>query len=113
MIGRIAILTALLWLGAAPAHARDSDDEVWIGRYIASGQAPGISRRDKSVRSVEFGELATMSGRRLRFILNDGRERRGIVAGVEGGQVKVRAQVGGGLFLYSLSRSDIRAIQAD
>ncbi len=108
-----ALLLASLLMLALPAHAAGEDDEAWIARYMSSAAAPGLSRGSAQARTLEFAQLSGHVGRRARFVLADGRERRGIVEGVRGGEVQVRAQFGGGFFLYTLSRSEIRGIQLD
>lgn len=113
MYPRTALLLASLLMLALPTHASGKDDEAWIARYIASGQAPGLTPSSAQVREIAFAQLGEHVGRRVRFVLNDGRSRHGIVESVGGGQVQVRAQFGSGFFLYGLSRSDIRSIQLD
>lgn len=112
MLVRTVLPLAVL-LFVLPARAAASDDEAWIARYIASGQAPGLTPSSAQVREIAFAQLGEHVGRRVRFVLNDGRSRHGIVESVGGGQVQVRAQFGSGFFLYGLSRGDIRAIQLD
>ena len=107
------MLLASTLLASASARAAGEDDEAWIARYLASGKAPGLVRAHARAQDVEFSQLSGHLGRRARFVLADGRERRGIVESVSGGQVQVRAQFGSGFFLYSLSRNDIRGIQLD
>lgn len=114
MIGRFAVLMAgTLAAGLAQAQAAGADDEAWIGRYLASGKAPGTTRIGTTAQRIEFGELSRYVGRRMRFVLKDGRERGGIVVGVERSRVQVRARLSGGHFLYTLAHSDIRDIHAD
>ncbi|MEJ5208702.1 hypothetical protein [Denitratimonas sp. CY0512] len=113
MLLRTVLLLAAPLLFALPAQAATADDEAWIARYIASGQAPGLTPSSAQVREITFAQLGEHVGRRVRFVLNDGRSRHGIVESVGGGQVQVRAQFGSGFFLYGLSRSDIRSIQLD
>lgn len=110
---RTALLLASLLPIASPVQAASEDDEAWITRYMASPSAPGLSRSSAQARTLEFGQLSTHVGRRVRFTLNDGRERRGIVEGVRGNTVQVRAQFGGGYSLYTLSRSQIRTVHLD
>lgn len=112
MYPRTALLLASLLL-ASSAHAIGEDDEAWIARYMASPSAPGLARNSSQARVLEFAQLSGQVGRRVRFTLNDGRERRGIVEGVRGNTVQVRAQFGGGYSLYTLARNDIRSIQLD
>lgn len=109
----IALVLTALMLVPTPSHAAGEDDEAWIEKYMASASAPGLTRDSRQARTVEFGQLSKHVGQRVRFTLDDGRERRGIVEGTAAGEVQVRAQFNGGFFLYSLSRSDIRNIQLD
>lgn len=113
MYPRTALLLASLLMLALPVRAAGEDDEAWIAKYMSQAAAPGLSRSGAQARAVEFAQLSGLVGRRARFVLSDGRERRGIVEGLRGGQVQVRAQFGGGFFLYTLSRNEIRSIQLD
>lgn len=113
MLARTALLLASALMFAAPVDAAGEDDEVWIARYMSSAAAPGLARGSGRAQPVEFAQLSGHAGRRARFVLSDGRERRGIVEGVRAGEVQVRAQFGGGFFLYSLSRGEIRSIHLD
>lgn len=98
---------------ATPVHAAGEDDEAWIVRYMGSASAPGVARTGARAQALEFSQLAGHVGQRARFVLDGGRERRGTIEAVRGGQVQVRAQFGGGFFLYSLARGEIRSIHLD
>ena len=113
MCSRTAMLMASLLLFALPLHAAGEDDEAWIARYMASAGAPGLVRSAAQARVLEFAQLSNHVGQRARFVLTNGRERRGIIEGVRAGEVQLRAQFGGGFFLYSLSRGEIRDIRLD
>ncbi|MCX7557513.1 hypothetical protein OS187_11935 [Xanthomonadaceae bacterium JHOS43] len=113
MSSRAALRLAPLLFLAAPAYAAGEEDEAWIARYMSSSSAPGLARGSAQARTVEFAQLSGHIGRRARFVLSDGRERRGLIEGVRGSEVQVRAQFGGGFFLYTLARADLRAIQLD
>ena len=109
----VALLLASLTLVAAPSHAAGEEDEAWIAGYMAAASAPGLARNSRQVRVIEFPQLSQHIGRRVRFILEGGRERGGIVDSVRGNEVQVRVQLSGGFSQYSLLRSDIRSIQLD
>lgn len=113
MYSRIALLLASLLMSALPVHAAGEEDEVWIARYMSTATAPGLVRSAAQARVLEFTQLSHHVGQRARFVLTNGRERRGIIEGVRGGEVQLRAQFGGGFFLYSLSRGEIRDIRLD
>lgn len=113
-----AIWLALAAACALPANVRaelptGTDDEAWIKRQINSGMAPGLSARRDSARRIEFSDLSQYLGRRLRFVLNDGQQRLGIVTATQSDAVQVRAQFGSGFFLYQLPRSELRELHLD
>lgn len=110
--GTVALLTAGLFF-ATQANAADQDDEAWIASYVASGKAPGLIRNKSQERGIEFDALSSITGKRARFLLANGRERIGVVEQVEKNRVHLRSQYNSGYFRYSLARRDIRAIKVD
>lgn len=109
----MALLLATLLMVPAVSHAAGEEDEAWIASYMASASAPGLARSGRQARTLEFAQLSGHIGRRVRFTLDGGRERRGLVEGVRGDEVQLRTQLSGGFSLSSVSRRDIRSIQLD
>lgn len=96
----------------AQAQKNQTSDEAWLRSQISSGAAPGLVQRS-APRAADVAKVAEHVGRRARFALIDGHERIGIIDSVSDGQVRVRAQFGGGFFLYTLSQAEIRSLRLD
>lgn len=111
----VLLASCLLPLSAqaqAQAQKNQTSDEAWLRSHIGGGQAPGLIRRS-GPRAADVSKMAEQVGRRARFTLIDGHERVGIIESVNEGQVRVRAQFGGGFFLYTLSQAEIRSLRLD
>ena len=101
------------WALAGAAQAAGDSDEAWIAAYMARADAPGAGTARAQDNEIGFAELDAWRGRRVRVALRDGRERRGIVEGVEGDIALLRTQLGSGFFRYGIARADVRGIRED
>lgn len=110
--GALALCCATL-MATGAARAAGEADEAWIAAYMARGGAPGTAASDPREADIAFDRLDDWQGRRVRVVLRDGRERRGIVEGVDGQVVLLRTQLDTGFFRYGIARADVRAIRED
>lgn len=91
-------------LGADPAAM---DDEIWIERYMSpNGQTVSIPRR-QGPEKVPARDLGRFVGQNVRVRLVNGREREGIIEGVEEGRLILRARMGGGYARFDLALDQI------
>lgn len=108
MVSRnLLILSVLLMLGSAGAHAQD--DAAWIEAHLRNGggTAVGAPPQNRTPDRVSVDNLGKYIGRDVRLHLNSGRVREGLLEKIDGKELFLRTRMGGGYATISFNRGQV------